>query len=276
MIHTSNGQKFYVNDKLNAQLQKFTVDQLKKKDNNKLFLVCGDTGIGKSAFTFQMSSVIDPDFGLKNIQFTTAQMQEGLKTLPNQAVVFDEAFRGASGRNTMNKTQKQLLQMLYEIRQLNQCVFLVSPSFFRLDEAIAVELADAMFYIYKIRNSKRRAFRVFNNKKKNMLYYRAKKYKKSYALVKSLFNGTFPKTYVVDDMEYRKRKFESLVAMENPLSEHKQKVVRELKEREAKLWTYVVKTAGSYGKAAKAIKAHGIDLTKARIHDKIREHPPNL
>lgn len=209
MIHKFNGQEFFVDNRIYGELQKFTTKAMKKKDNNKIILVCGDTGVGKSAFTFQMSSVLDPNFSLKNIQFTTDEMKEGLKNLHNQVVIFDEAFRGASGRNTLSKPQKELLEMLYEIRQLNQIVFLVAPSFFRLDEAIAVELADALFYVHKTGNG-RRAFRMFNKKKMVDLYYKAKKIRKSYALIPTMVNGRFPDTYVVDEKQYRAKKFDSL------------------------------------------------------------------
>ncbi len=209
MIVESNGIKFGMDNRLYNQLQSFTIKALKKKDNNKIFLVCGDTGIGKSAFTNQMGAVCDPKFSLKNIQFTIEEMKDGLRSLINQSVIFDEAFRGASGRSTMSKGQKELLQMLYEIRQLNQIIFLVAPSFFRLDEAIAVELADGMFYVYKTRDN-RRAFRMFNKKKMVDLYYKAKKVRKSYALIPTMVNGRFPDTYVVNEQQYRRKKFKSL------------------------------------------------------------------
>ncbi len=209
MIQEHLGQKFFVQDRLYTELQKFTTKAMKRKDNNKIFLVCGDTGVGKSAFAFQCASVIDPKFDLKNITFTPDEMKEALRTLHNQVIIFDEAFRGASGRNTLSKAQKELLEMLYEIRQLNQVVFLVAPSFFRLDEAIAVELADALFYVHKTKKG-RRGWRLFNKKKMVDLYYKAKKVRKSYAIIPTMVNGTFPKSYVVNEEEYRTKKFESL------------------------------------------------------------------
>lgn len=209
MIIESNGSRFWMDKKLHAQLQKITTKAMKKKDNNKIILVTGDTGVGKSSFAFQCGAVIDPKFSMKSIKFTTDEMKQALKTMHNRFIAFDEAFRGTSGRNVMTKTQKELLQMLYEIRQLNQIVFMITPSLFRLDEAIAVELSDALFYVHKTKGG-RRGFRMFNRKKKDMLYYLGKKGKKNYRQVLSLFNGGFANSYVVDEKEYRKQKFESL------------------------------------------------------------------
>ena len=277
MIHNSNGHDFFVNDKLFEAMQKFTTKRMKKKDNNKIFLFCGDTGVGKSSFAFQLASVLDPKFSIDNIHFTVDEMKEALKTRVNRVVIFDEAFRGASGRNVMGKDQKELLQMFYEIRQLNQIVFLISPSFFRLDEAIAVELSDIMFYVHKSKSG-RRSFRVFNNKKKNKLYYRAKKGQKSYRLVPTMFNGNFPNTYVVAEDEYRQKKLDSLFKKKASTlgSPKKDNYHERLKDREPRLWATLVKHAGSYGEAVRLAKEAGIVITRSTIHEKIAEKPELL
>ncbi len=273
-MYESNGQRFYVDKKLFETLSKFKVENLKKKDNNKIFLVCGDTGVGKSGFSFQASAIIDKNFSMKNISFTNKQFKENLKNNINAANVHDEAFRGASSRNVMSKGQKGLLENLYEIRQLNQAIFLNSPSFFRLDEAIAVELSDAMFYIYKLANG-RRAFKVYNKKKKENLYYRAKRYKKSYEIVYTGFKGLFSDNYVVNEVEYRKRKFEATMTDEvNEVKKDKNEdKINEMKETEAKLYAGLVKATGSYGNTKKLLKEIGLDINKGRIHDKIAPRP---
>lgn len=269
MIHHTKFKDFYVANNLYKQMIKFHVKRLKKKDNNRLFLVVGDTGIGKSAFANQMASIVDPDFTEKNIQFTNAQMIEGLRTLHNKSVIFDEAFRGASGRNVMSKDQKKILEMFYEIRQLNQCVFLCAPSFFRLDEAIAVELSDAMFHIYKSKNG-RRGFRMFNKKKKYHLYYKGKRMGKSYTLVPSMFNGNFPNTYVVDEKIYRKRKFDSLYG-EEAIPESKIDTQMR-KERDVAVQS-LRDVTGSIRNAVKAMDEHGGGLKKSRVQEICAQNP---
>lgn len=268
MIHTSNGKRFFVEQKLWNEMQKFTTAALKKKDNNKIFIICGDTGIGKSAFGFQLASILDPGFSLKNIQFTTEEIKRGLRTLHNQAVVFDEAFRGASGRSSLNREQKGLLQMLYEIRQLNQIVILISPSFFRLDEAIAVELSDAMFHVHKT-GSGRRGFRMFNNKKKSLLYYRARKGKKSYNLVPSMFNGVFPDTYVVDEKEYRDKKFQSLFGKTEETNDKTKEFQRKMYDREARILKAFADAVNSKEKVSQLVTKAGVPLGRSIISERI-------
>jgi len=266
MIVESNGQKYYIDKKLIQQLSKITVQKLKKKDNNKLILMCGETGVGKSALSFQCSGYLDPNFNIDNISYTNEETQHNIKTIHNAALVFDEAFRGVSSRNTMNKQQKKLLEIFFEIRQLNQVIFLNSPSFFRLDEAIAVELSDILIYVYKLKNG-HRAWKLFNKRRKNMLYYRAKKKYKSYNLVYCSLKGKFPKTYVINEKQYRKRKFDSLFGKSDltiPDSETNKESIY-LKCLKDKHKTYV--------KVAKVLAKYDLIINKSTIRDKILRNP---
>lgn len=262
---------FFMEDKLRKQMQSISVEELKRKDNNKIIIVVGDTGIGKSAFTNQLAAVADPNFSLENIQFTTEEMKNALKTMRNRVIIFDEAFRGASGRSVMGKQQKELLQMLYEIRQLNQLVFLVAPSFFRLDEAIAVELSDALFHISKTGKG-RRAFRMFNRKKKDKLYYAGKRGKKSYTLVPSMFNGVFPDTYVVDTDDYRKKKFDSLYSNDS-VSKVLSKTEEKFRSQRDNVVSYVHNQEKSYRTTQKTLKNMGMPLSLSRIHEITTPNP---
>lgn len=274
MIIERKGTKYSMDKRLYEEMQKFTLENLKKKDKNKLFLVCGSPGAGKSAFGFQMASMLDKDFSLDEVGFTSKEFKDILFKKRNRAVVFDEAFRGMSGRNTLGKEQKELMQSLMEIRQLNQVVFLISPSFFRLDEAIAVELSDALFYIYE-RKDGQRIFKVFNRNKKEQLYYKAKKYKKSYNIIHTNMNGMFhSKTYVINEEKYREQKYKSLFGIKDKAKEIIKKGHGYDKEdRELRLLAAIVNREGSYGEAGKLLAKFGVELDKSGIHSKIARKP---
>ncbi len=269
MIYNFKGIEFHVDNGLYRQLEKVKVKNLKKKDNHKLILVCGHPGVGKSVLTMQMAAVADDKFSVENMAFTKNQMTQKLKTKPGSALIFDEAFRGISSRNTMDKEQKALLQMLYEIRQLNQCIFFATPSFFRLDEAVAVELADALVYVYK--SGKSRRFKFFNKRKKDQLYYKAKKFK-SYGLVGTGLRGKFYNHYVIPEDLYRRQKFESLFGKLDD-SDKGDPRVEKARYREAQLFAALVKVGGSYGKAIKLAKLANLTLDKSTIHGKIARYP---
>lgn len=206
--------KFSVDKRLYASIIKYNIENLKKEDSFKIFLVCGLGGSGKSAFANQMCALLDPKFNIDHVGFTTPQFRGILMKKLNSAVTFDEAYRGISGRNTLGKEQKKLLRMFYEIRQFNQCIFLCTGSFFRLDEAYAVELSDGMFLIYKRKRKDgriERCYKFFNRKKKSKLYYLAKKLGKNYNLVQSTFKGKVTtNTYIIPDAIYRKKKLDSI------------------------------------------------------------------
>lgn len=279
---TRSGITYSVDRKLYNQIIKFNVKELKRTDEYKIFLVCGSGGSGKSAFANQMAALLDENFSSENLGFTTAQFKSIILSKPNSALSFDEAYRGISGRNTLGKEQKELLQKFYEIRQLNQVIFLCTPSFFRLDEAIGVEISDGLFYIYKRKTkgskkgAKKRVFyKYFNKKKKERLYYAAKKGKKNYGLVHTNFRGVVSTdTYVMPEQEYRKKKIESLYNVEiiGDSKGKDKKVTDFYKDREARLWGLVVNLSGSYSKASAQSKTVGIDVTKGTIQSKIAQN----
>jgi len=271
--HKKTGAKFFATDRLYRALSRSHVSELKKRDNNKIFIVCGETGIGKSVFTNQCCAIVDPNFDLKNIQFTTDEMIDYLSLLKNSAISFDESFRGASSRNTMNKSQKKILEMLYEVRQLNQVIFFVAPSFFRLDEAIALELSDGLFYVYKQKGG-RRGWKFFNRKQKEQLYrIGTKKGSKNYNAVYTKFKGNFPNNYVVDEAEYRKKKFDSLHKPKesDKKKDPKDKIIEDKRDREARLWKSLLSTAGTFEKAREIAKQNGIEISSPGIHQKIQK-----
>lgn len=286
VLVTRLGVTYSVDRRLYNAIKEFNVENLKKTDEFKIFLVCGAGGSGKSAFANQMCALLDKQFGLKNLGFTTSQFKKILMDIPHGAVSFDEAYRGVSRRNTLGKKQKELLQMFYEVRQLNQVIFLCTPSFFSLDEAIATELSHGMFYIYKRKvkgkkngKKKRVFYKFFNRKKKEKLFQLSKKYGRKYNLVHTNFKGPVPtNTYVVPEAEYRKYKFESLYAAENEgdTAVKGGQTRYDSNDREARLWAALVKLSGSYVNAQKAAKIVGLDLNRGTIYDKVAQKPELL
>jgi len=83
---------------------------------------------------------------------------------------FDEAFRGMSSKGSLSKENKQLVQALMEMGQSNLVVFIVSPSFFLLELYPSILRSNALFHVKKDKKSGKRVVRVFNYKKKAMLY----------------------------------------------------------------------------------------------------------
>lgn len=87
-----------------------------------------------------------------------------------KAILFDEAFRGMSSKGVLSKENKILVQALMEMGQSNLIFWIVSPSFFLLELYPAILRSNALFHVKKDKKSKKRMVRIFNYKKKAVLY----------------------------------------------------------------------------------------------------------
>jgi len=87
-----------------------------------------------------------------------------------KAVIFDEAFRGMSSKGVLSKENKILSQTLMEMGQSNLVLWIVSPSFFLIELYPAMIRSNALFHVKKDKKSSKRIVRIFNFKKKAMLY----------------------------------------------------------------------------------------------------------
>lgn len=112
---------------------------------------------------------------LPQIVFSAKTFLEKVRELKSdekrtRVLQFDEAFRGMSSKGALSKENKQLVQALMEMGQNNLVVFIVSPSFFLLEMYSSVLRSNALFHINKDKKSGKRVVRIFNYKKKAILY----------------------------------------------------------------------------------------------------------
>ncbi|MEM4325862.1 MAG: hypothetical protein QXU40_00990 [Candidatus Pacearchaeota archaeon] len=87
-----------------------------------------------------------------------------------KVIIFDEAFRGMSNKRSLSKENKYVTQALMEMGQSNLIFWIVSPSFFLLELYPAVLRTNALFHVVKDKKTKKRVVRIFNYRKKAMLY----------------------------------------------------------------------------------------------------------
>jgi len=87
-----------------------------------------------------------------------------------KVIIFDEAFRGMSSKGVLSKENKILSQTLMEMGQSNLILWIVSPSFFLIELYPAMIRSNALFHVKKDKKSRKRMVRIFNFKKKAMLY----------------------------------------------------------------------------------------------------------
>lgn len=166
---------YHIDNRLHRLWTKNSLAKLRYINTDKLYVVDGREGTGKSTFTIQQACFLDPSMQdlnvfLSRICFSAEEFYEVAKKVKNGVIIFDEAFRGFSSRAALSKTNKKLITGLMEMRQNNNIVFIVLPSFFMLDIYPAMLRSNALFNIYIDKRTKKRTFRAYNYRDKNKLY----------------------------------------------------------------------------------------------------------
>jgi len=231
------GETYYVNKKLKEKWDNIKDGNLVKKDEDRIYVIDGREGTGKSVFALQQAAYIDPSIiEEKKLPRITYSAEETLKAIRNtkskgnetKAIIWDEAFRGLSSKSALSRTNKKLVQSLMEMRQNNLVLFIVSPSFFLLEHYPAVLRTNALFHIEKEKtdgmSKGKRFFRVYNYNKKAQLYMIGVKKGWGYPIrtkFKDYFFNKYPGGKEFEKL-YRQKKLDSL--KENIQEENKESI----------------------------------------------------
>lgn len=208
--------KYYLDNRLKGRLDNIKED-LKKNDKDSFIAVDGNEGSGKSTLALQIGKYVDPSLDLSRVVFTAEEFRAAiLKAKPRQCVIFDEAFTGLSSRASLSGVNRTLVSLMMQIRQKNLFVIIVLPTFFLLDKYVALFRSRALIHVYECKG-KRGYFKVFNQKKKKILYllgkatysYHGAKWKIT-TNFKGRFYGVFSLGDETIDKKYRKKKLEAL------------------------------------------------------------------
>ncbi len=203
------GKKLYIDGFLKSNLDK--AKEIIRKDWDIVFVYDGYEGSGKSVKAMQDCFYFDNTFNMDRVCFDPREFTRAIKKAqPYQAVLYDEAFTGLNARAAMSLINRTLVKMLAEIRQKRLFVGIVMPTFFDLDRYVALWRSRALIHVYMGKNFQRGFFMFFNMERKKQLYVLGKKYY-SYYKPPANFKGRFTNTYVLDEVEYRKRKRDSLM-----------------------------------------------------------------
>lgn len=186
-----------------------------KGDQDRVYVIDGREGVGKSTLAMQLAYSVDPTLQLNQIVFKSegkGGFEETLRELPkHKALVFDEAFNGLSSKGALSKENKKLIRLLMECRQRNLFIFIVLPTIFLLEKYVAIFRSQALFHCYEsAKGVNRRYYKSYNytNKKilyikgKNMMSYNWPRINKSYR-----YYGKFPPT--INREEYIKKKLDA-------------------------------------------------------------------
>jgi len=238
------------------------------KDQDKVIGIDGREGSGKSVLAQQLAVELDPNFNIDKIAFNADEFMRMIKDPARKkgdCIILDEAFLSANSRSAMSKINKSMVGLATEMRQLNLFVIVVLPSFFDLDKYFALWRTDTLLHVYFDKHGNRGRYIAFNHNKKKMLYLKGKKFY-NYGMVKSgLPPMRFPKGYMVDETEYRKRKQEAF--REEKVSAIEQRY----KDKVVALCLYLHKECGeSYDKIGEILTMKGASIQKLLYREGVR------
>jgi len=201
----------YIDNALLKYIPKWKNDVL-NKDRDKVLIIDGREGGGKSTLATQLAAHLDPNFNIDKVAFNGDDFMEKIKDPSRKkgdCIILDEAFLAANSRSVMSSMNKAIVGLTTEMRQLNLFVIIVLPSFFDLDRTLGIWRSDILIHTYFDKRGNRGRYIVFNYAKKKLLHLKGKKFY-SYGCVKTgLPAMRFNKGYTINELEYRKKKAEA-------------------------------------------------------------------
>ena len=217
--------KNYMDDRLARRFDGVSEDLL-KNDKDCFIAVDGNEGSGNSTVALQIGMYVDPTLDINRVVFDAEGFRSAiLKAKKGQCIIFDEAFTGLSSRASLSGVNRTLVSLMMQIRQKNLFVIMVLPTFFLLDKYVALFRSRALIHVYECKG-KRGYFKVYNAKKKKLLYLLGKatySYSGAKWKIATNFRGRFYGRFALGDKQmedrYRSKKMKALELTEKaPMS----------------------------------------------------------
>lgn len=248
---------------------------VKNEDWDRVFLIDGNEGCGKSLLGLQLGYYLDPTLSLDRIVFTGQEFADAInKAEKNQCIIFDEAFNGLSSSGSLSQMNKLIVRKLMECRQKNLYLIIILPTIFLLQKYAAVFRSRALFHVYATKKGKRGYYKVYNLKNKKILYLFGAKlydYRRPYIKKSYRFYGKYP----IDEIEYRKKKLDSL---EDKKESDKEESLDTKNGRRAAVFAIILKEHFKihYVQLEEKLKLAGVGLDSANIARNVAKIPENL
>ena len=195
---------------------------VKEAEQDRLFIITGQEGSGKSLLARQFAYYLDKNFSLDDVCFTAEEVEKRIRQKERYGVVIlDEGNRGLSYSSALTKVKKKLLSLIQEMRQLNLFFIICIPSVFLLERYLVLHRAYALFHtaIYR-KDYKKRYFMVYNKKNMKQLWILGQKHM-SYAKprIHKKFRFYGKQIPTVTKEAYDKKKLESFREEPNKVPE---------------------------------------------------------
>lgn len=265
VVFEINGVNVYIDDRLKRQLDKKVIPDLQRKDKDRVFIIDGGEGTGKSQMGIHqlggyIASQLETHYGLDNICMTPEEFKKRIMSAnKNEVVVFDEGHRGFGSISVLSEINKILTDLMMEMRQKNLCVIIIMPTFFMLNKYVALFRASGLFHIYERKGN--RGFWVFYNKKNKLkLYLKGKKDLNYNCIHYPRFRGRFYNQWCINEEEYRKKKEKAFETKPRII-----KAEKYIKQRDGFIYLLHEELHFSIRKIAELCKKYQIELQRGGI-----------
>ena len=200
---------FYIQPETERDLTR-AKEQVMFKDWDRVYIIDGDEGSGKSLLGLQLAYFLDSKLNLDRITFSGKEFSKAIREAEkNQCIVFDEAFNGLDSSGAVTKMNKLIVKSLMECRQKNLFIIIILPTIFLLNKYVAIFRSKGLFHVFATKNGVRGYYKNYNKTMKKFLYIKGKKfYSYGYPIPKKTYR--FYGKYPLDEEEYRKKKLKSL------------------------------------------------------------------
>lgn len=190
-------------------------DAVTRKNVSVVIIADGKSGMGKTTILNQCGIYLDPNYNLEKIYYEPKSFLEGLAAAKQgDFLLFDEAML-ISNRSALSEINKMVIIAMSMIRSKRIFVAFAVNSLFDLDRNLSLHRADLLIHVYSGESQfDRGRFCAFFRAKDGIdrlkiLYLYGKKFY-DYSKPQANFYGVFPDYFVIDPLEYERRKQKSI------------------------------------------------------------------
>jgi hypothetical protein len=186
---------------------------VEKKEQSFIIINDGKTGLGKSTLSIQQAFFFArgdrKKFNQEHVLYDpNPSFDKVANSKKGDVWIFDESIIFNS-RSAMSQYNKDMILLLSTIRSKQIYIILNIPSFFDLDRAITMNLANILFHLYGECFGDRGRYLVFDDKRMKDLFIKGKK-TYTYGLVKANFRADFGPGFLLDKEIYDAEKAKAI------------------------------------------------------------------
>jgi len=204
---------YHIDRKLLKFLTKTVIPRINENDKDYVMLIDGYEGSGKSTLGQQVGKFVDPTLCLERVCMTASEFKKAIMEAPKgSCVIYDEAVTGMSAGESITRVGRLLKSLMMQMRQKNLFVIVIIPSIFEFSKYAVLSRARSLFHTYEI-GSRMGYWAAYSRADMRKLYLGGKK-THSFK-IRSHFTGRFYGKYAINDEDYRKKKEQALMDMDD-------------------------------------------------------------